>query len=162
QGRVTDMNPAAQRMFGLPAPDANGRHPSLLRDGAPGEARQVATDILATVERDGEWRGEVQFRHKDGHDGVSDSVVVALHDAAGEGLPGRVWASAQPAWIAEVSTDPSFPRRTAAAATGLHSALAFPVVLDGRVVAVIEFFSKALRPFDAQLVGVFDVIGAQI
>jgi PAS domain S-box-containing protein len=260
QGRVTDMNPAAQRMFGLPAPEAIGGHPSLLRDADGGEARQVATDILTAVERDGEWRGEVKFRHKDGHDGVSESVVVALNDPAGkmiaavavnhdvterkraegqlaaeaavarilarattvadalpallaaigttcdwdagsiwildpdarairchhfwsspdlradefkaatfdfapapgEGLPGRVWASAQAAWIADVSTDPAFPRRTAAAMTGLHSALAFPVVLDGRVVAVVEFFSKALRPFDAQLLGVFDVIGAQI
>src|SRR5262245_25038800 len=38
----------------------------------------------------------------------------------GEGLPGRVQASRQPAWIADVVSDPNFPRGKDASEAGLH------------------------------------------
>ncbi|MGH6972575.1 MAG: GAF domain-containing protein, partial [Caulobacteraceae bacterium] len=47
----------------------------------------------------------------------------------GEGLPGRVMASARPAWITDLSTDGNFPRSEAALRGGLNSAFAFPVVV---------------------------------
>ena len=45
----------------------------------------------------------------------------------GIGLPGRVWAGREPAWIPDVSLDVNFPRARAAAQEGLHGAFAFPV-----------------------------------
>src|SRR5829696_5200107 len=47
--------------------------------------------------------------------------------AHGEGLPGRVWSTGEPAWIADVKDDPNFPRAAAAREAGLHAAFGFPI-----------------------------------
>jgi two-component system, sensor histidine kinase and response regulator len=80
----------------------------------------------------------------------------------GVGLPGRVWATGQPAWIADVVEDGNFPRAAAAAREGLHAALGFPVTLRGEVVSVIEFFSRETRKPDAGLLATLTTIGRQI
>src|SRR5829696_2890775 len=43
----------------------------------------------------------------------------------GEGLPGRVWASGEPAWIADVGADANFPRASLALEAGLLAAFCF-------------------------------------
>jgi GAF domain-containing protein len=47
--------------------------------------------------------------------------------AYGVGLPGRVWATGEPAWIADVTRDPNFPRAPAAEEAGLRAAFGFPI-----------------------------------
>ncbi len=80
----------------------------------------------------------------------------------GVGLPGRVRTSARLEWIEDVVVDPNFPRADVAAAAGLHGAVAFPVTLDGVVVAVIECFTEsAFRP-PAEVVRVLEHTGAQL
>ena len=71
--------------------------------------------------------------------------------ARGIGLPGRVWASGQPAWIPDVVKDRNFPRAPIAAREGLHAAFGFPVMLRGEVLSVMEFFSREIREPDEQL-----------
>jgi PAS domain S-box-containing protein len=80
----------------------------------------------------------------------------------GVGLPGRVWASGCPAWIADVTRDPNFPRAGMAARDGLHGAFAFPIVLDGEVLAVVEFFSCEIRQPDDEVVRSFVSIGNEL
>ncbi|HVH55940.1 MAG TPA: response regulator [Vicinamibacterales bacterium] len=80
----------------------------------------------------------------------------------GTGLPGRVWADAQPAWIPDVVHDLNFPRARAAAREGLHAAFGFPIVLGGDVLSVMEFFSREIRPPDEDLLSMFTSIGHQI
>ncbi len=80
----------------------------------------------------------------------------------GQGLPGRVWASRQPAWIEDVTRDRNFPRAPLAVQEGLHGAFGFPILVGGEVRGVIEFFShEILRP-DEELLGTMASIGGQI
>jgi PAS domain S-box-containing protein len=57
-----------------------------------------------------------------------DAVCRAMALKAGEGQPGRVWESGQAEWVLEVTKDPAFMRRDAAARAGLESGVAFPIL----------------------------------
>ena len=80
----------------------------------------------------------------------------------GIGLPGRVWASGTPAWIPDVLQDGNFPRAQMAARDGLHAAFGFPLVMDGEIRGVMEFFSRQFRPPDPALLELLGAIGSQI
>jgi signal transduction histidine kinase/integral membrane sensor domain MASE1/ActR/RegA family two-component response regulator len=80
----------------------------------------------------------------------------------GIGLPGRVWASGQPAWIPDVVRDDNFPRSPIAFQEGLHGAFGFPIRLRGEILGVIEFFSPEIRQPDEHLLGMMATVGSQI
>ncbi|MEK6323162.1 MAG: PAS domain S-box protein [Acidobacteriota bacterium] len=80
----------------------------------------------------------------------------------GVGLPGRVWESGRPHWIADVTTDDNFPRAPVAAKEGLHAALGFPIVLGGEILGVMEFFSQSIQEPDEDLLEMMSSIGSQI
>src|SRR5690348_3744823 len=81
EGRITDMNPGAEKLFGYTKSELLGRpvvtlhHPSL--EGKREEA------IQAALRRDGRWRGELLFQRKDGAPGIADVLVVAQRDEHG-------------------------------------------------------------------------------
>src|SRR5699024_794581 len=81
--------------------------------------------------------------------------------AAGS-LPHRVLSRRGPVWIADLAADRTFVRSAAAAGIGVGSALAFPVLLAGRVVAILEFFGRGIAQPDELLVEVIAGIGSQI
>jgi two-component system sensor histidine kinase/response regulator len=91
-----------------------------------------------------------------------DAISRRLTFAPGVGLPGRVWASGEPAWIPDVVRDSNFPRAHIADREGLHAAFGFPVVLHGEVLSVMEFFSLEIRPPDDELLSMLSSIGNQI
>jgi PAS domain S-box-containing protein len=80
----------------------------------------------------------------------------------GEGIPGRVWSSRQPMWIPDVCRDPHFRRSSAASREGIHAALALPILVDGEVSGVIEFFSVRPRREESDLLGTIGNLGEQI
>jgi PAS domain S-box-containing protein len=80
----------------------------------------------------------------------------------GLGLPGRVWASGDPAWVLDVMQDTNFPRAPFAAQANLHGAFAFPIRVNEKVLGVMEFFSHQIRPPDDDLLQVFVTIGSQL
>lgn len=82
--------------------------------------------------------------------------------ARGVGLPGRVWATRRPAWIADVTQDANFPRASTAADADLHAAFGFPVLLRGDVLGVMEFFSREIREPDQHVLDLAASIGSQI
>ena len=82
--------------------------------------------------------------------------------AAGEGLPGLVWASRQPQWIADVTRDPTFLRGRAPGGVDVRAALGFPIVAQDEVIAVVEFFSEAVVQPDPDLLKTLRAIGEQV
>ncbi|MFL5869196.1 MAG: putative bifunctional diguanylate cyclase/phosphodiesterase [Thermoleophilaceae bacterium] len=78
--------------------------------------------------------------------------------ARGVGLPGRVLDSGEAAWVPDTESDPNFPRRE----LGVRGAFAFPIVVDGEVEVVVEFFSASPVAPDADLLQVMAQIGRQL
>jgi signal transduction histidine kinase len=89
-------------------------------------------------------------------------VTERTHFRAGEGLPGRVLTSGEPAWIRDVTRDANFPRARQARDLGVHGAFAFPVLVRGEVVAVLEFFSARTEPARERMLEVMGHVGAQL
>ncbi|AMV25356.1 Blue-light-activated protein [Gemmata sp. SH-PL17] len=90
------------------------------------------------------------------------AVSRATTFAPGVGLPGRVWASGEPLWVVDVTRDPNFPRGDAAAKADLHGGFGFPVRFGNEILGVAEFFSRASRRPDAELLRTFESLGSQI
>jgi PAS domain S-box-containing protein len=77
-------------------------------------------------------------------------------------LPGRVWATARPAWIYDVTTDANFPRDSTARRLNLHGGFAFPLLRGTRVLGVMEFFTRDPRQVDRSLLTLMETAGAHI
>ena len=70
----------------------------------------------------------------------------------GEGLPGRVWATGEWAWSADLQADAHLAQGTTTVNPGLRSALAFPIHVDGHLAGVIEIFcAHNLEPDETML-----------
>ncbi len=80
----------------------------------------------------------------------------------GLGLPGRIWQTGGPLWVAAEDDVARYPRADVARALGIHSAFGFPIKIKGRVVAVLEFFTTEEREPDANITLLARTIGAQI
>jgi PAS domain S-box-containing protein len=80
----------------------------------------------------------------------------------GIGLPGRVWSRHEPAYISDVVHDTNFPHASIAAREGLHAAFAFPILLGGDVLGVMEFFSREIRQPEQELLNMMATLGSQI
>jgi signal transduction histidine kinase len=80
----------------------------------------------------------------------------------GMGLPGRVWASEESIWIANVTDEIAALRLSLPAAEGLHGAFAFPIKTRNEILGVIEFFSTTIRKPDADLLRSVKAIGGEI
>jgi signal transduction histidine kinase/integral membrane sensor domain MASE1 len=95
----------------------------------------------------------------------ADAFAAATRDrrfTRGIGLPGRVWADAEPTWIENVLEDGNFPRASIARETGLRSAFAFPICAGSEVHGVIEFFNRSIIAPDADLLATMGSVGNQL
>ena len=96
--------------------------------------------------------------HVDEFSAVSRATVFE----PGVGLPGRVWASGEPLWVSDVVVDSNFPRAPVARAEGLHGAIGFPILLEGQVHGVLEFFSREILAPDRELLQSIASVGAAV
>jgi PAS domain S-box-containing protein len=86
----------------------------------------------------------------------------ALSLEPGEGLPGRVLASGESAWMVDAPTDANFPRADAARRSGFHAGFGFPLRSPRGVVGVMEFFSDEMREPDKRLLATMNAVGSQV
>jgi signal transduction histidine kinase/NO-binding membrane sensor protein with MHYT domain/DNA-binding response OmpR family regulator len=80
----------------------------------------------------------------------------------GVGLPGRVAESGKSEWIPDINQDDNFPRMKVALDLGVKGAFGFPVLAQGEVVAVLEFFSRKVEEPDNEFLTVMSHVGAQL
>ncbi|HEY3913986.1 MAG TPA: MCP four helix bundle domain-containing protein [Verrucomicrobiae bacterium] len=82
--------------------------------------------------------------------------------AKGVGLPGRVWASGEAVWIADLAKDSNFSRGNVAAQLGLRGALAFPIMTASGLGGVMEFFGHETNAADDGALRVCTSVGIQL
>jgi PAS domain S-box-containing protein len=82
--------------------------------------------------------------------------------APGEGLPGRVVDSGEPAWFVDAPQNANFPRAAIARRSGLHAAFGIPLLSPRGVVGVMEFFTRELRQPDERLLDTMRELGSQV
>ncbi len=78
------------------------------------------------------------------------------------GLPGRVWSKGRAEWTRDVAADQEFSRAELAAECGLRAAFAVPILLDGVVLGVMEFFSREVRKPDDELIEMLLTLETQV
>jgi PAS domain S-box-containing protein len=80
----------------------------------------------------------------------------------GVGLPGRVWLSGDPVWVADVAQDVTLAHAAGAITEGLRAAVAFPLRLGNDTLGVFEFFSRKVRNPDRDLLTLMSAVGNQV
>lgn len=81
---------------------------------------------------------------------------------AGEGLPGRIWRTQEPEWIADTRAHGAFPRARLVEDVRVQSAFGFPIISGGEVMAILEFFSRDAAAPDARLMHIVRALGQQV
>jgi EAL domain-containing protein (putative c-di-GMP-specific phosphodiesterase class I)/PAS domain-containing protein len=143
------------------------------------EPAELCARVLATLGETLDWScGAVWRPSPDGselrcvgtwHSANARPEVVALAEAsreavfaAGQGLPGRVWAFRRTGWVADVGADATEPRVAPARRAGLMTAAAFPIALADQCSGVIEFFSSGINEPNAEVAAMFATVGGQL
>jgi signal transduction histidine kinase len=86
----------------------------------------------------------------------------ATEQRAAPGLASSAIGAGEPAWVADVATEPDFGRARVASAAGLRSGFAFPILIELETVGVLEFFADRPAAPDPVLLGVMAQIGVQV
>jgi PAS domain S-box-containing protein len=94
-------------------------------------------------------------------DAASQGFLVASQGftfGPGVGMPGKVWQSGQPLWIADITKDARAMTNIFKAESGIRGALVFPVKVEGKTIGVFAFNSDEIREPDAPLLAAMDAI----
>jgi PAS domain S-box-containing protein len=120
--------------------------------------------------------GHAYLRAKDSEELVSAKIwhadesdrFAALREASDDhpftetGLASRVLASGKPEWIVNLTESEVLVRAEAAAQAGLQSGFAFPILVEDKVIGVLEFFSLQTAQPDHQLLKMMEHVGIQL
>ncbi len=91
-----------------------------------------------------------------------EKLNLLMRISKGEDLPGRVWSFGQPLSSDQVSRDQDSQRLIAAKAADLNFAIGFPILLQNKVLGVLEFFIINSQDLNASLLSMLEVIGPQV
>jgi PAS domain S-box-containing protein len=137
--------------------------PAVLRIAGEGLGWAVGSVWMPARRHDAVHLRCAAFWHTPALDGASfETTSRQLRLDPGEGLPGRVWETAQARWVADVTAEPHSRRADEARHDGLHSCCLLPVRGQDGVIAVIEFLSRKLRPPDPLLLEMLNRVAGQI
>ena len=89
-------------------------------------------------------------------------VSCGLEYGPAEGLIGAVWRSGEPLWIPDASQDERALRKLLSEQSGLRAALLCPVPSGGRVVGVLAFTCRRIRPPDEALLQALVALASQV
>lgn len=127
------------------------------------ESQEWDLGTLWTVEKKTNLLRCVEIWHKPS---IMAEEFVALNRhmifSSGIGLPGRIYISGKPCWIADIVFDANSPRSQIAAKERLHAAFGFPILCGKEVLGVMEFFSQKIRQPDKDFLIMMASIGEQI
>ena len=143
---------------------------STLEDAAPEILRIICEGLkwevggFWSVDREAGMLRCIQTWNNPTVDNISRFVKVTHQTtlSKGEGLPGRIWESGEPVWLPDVWEARNFPRTPVAVKEGLHGGFGVPILLDERVLGVIDFFSREVRQPDEEVLEVMAATGSQI
>lgn len=82
--------------------------------------------------------------------------------ARGIGLPGRVWETAEIVWLEDVLADTGAHQGITTSRDKVHTVLSLPVLANGGVQGVLQFFSREVRTEEPELVQSIIAIVTQI
>ncbi len=122
--------------------------------------------------------GHVYMRSQDGPDQLVPMQIWHLEDPRrfsafreatertilrrGEGLPGAVMATGEPAWVRNLALEKDSPRAQAARDARVQAGFAIPVIVGGEVEAVLEFYTTRELDRDDRLLLVMAQVGTQL
>ena len=83
---------------------------------------------------------------------------------SGEGLPGRVWKTGDLLWIPDITKDENFTRiqKSSPVELGLKTGFGFPIIVEGEVFYVLEFYSGQIEIPDQELLAAIKDISSQL
>ncbi|MFO7681538.1 MAG: GAF domain-containing protein [Chloroflexota bacterium] len=84
----------------------------------------------------------------------------AMQFQRGQGTVGRVWENGEALSILDVQTETIFRRKLPVEEGGIRAYFAFPVIVEGEVTAVLEFFSPESAAPDPDIIDVIMHVGA--
>jgi PAS domain S-box-containing protein len=117
----------------------------------------------ATLVRDGELVGTTIWHGADAPSFEAfKQASIEMRGKPGHGLVGRIVRTGRPDWAVDVTHDPLFLRREAAAGAGIASAVGFPLLSNGEVAGVLELFTFELAEPDEEMLRLMSVVGAEL
>lgn len=80
----------------------------------------------------------------------------------GEGIPGKVWETQQVEWYKDISNDESFIRKTDDCEHSVKGAFSFPIMVEQKTIAVVEFFSYETVKKDNERLQALTILSDQL
>ena len=121
----------------------------------------------AYIAEDGKEAGRLVPKglwHIDSAEGLTSlsEATQTMRFGGGDDLPERAMEEQHVIWIEHLNREPDFPRAAFTEEAGLKSGIAFPVLTNGQVVAVLEFFTAKTIRLDESILTTLNNVGTQL
>ncbi|MEZ6051599.1 MAG: PAS domain-containing protein [Planctomycetaceae bacterium] len=105
---------------------------------------------------------DMRYEHEEGRFAKFWEAAVGKRVKKGSSLPGKVYELAKAGWLADVNDDWLERELDIETMIDIGTAIAFPVMVEKRVVAVMEFFSDEILEPQDDLIEAMQSVGTQL